>query len=59
MRYVSIVAMALCALAGPALAQFGPPPSPAPAPLLGLIGLPLAGLVLGAVWLVRRRANKS
>jgi hypothetical protein len=27
---------------------------PAPAPLIGMIGLPVAGLVLAAVWLARR-----
>jgi hypothetical protein len=41
-------------VAAPAFAQINIP-SPAPAPLIGLIGLPIAALVLGAVWLVRRR----
>jgi hypothetical protein len=27
---------------------------PAPAPLIGMIGLPVAGLVIAAVWLARR-----
>jgi hypothetical protein len=37
----------------PAFAQLVGPVSGAPAPLIG-IGLPVAGLVVGAVWLVRR-----
>ena len=58
MRYLGIFAIVFCALAGPALAQFSAP-SPAPAPLIGMIGLPIAALVLGAVWLVRRRAGRD
>jgi len=42
----------VAALADPVLAQGRT--LPAPAPLIGMIGLPVAGLVLAAVWLARR-----
>jgi hypothetical protein len=61
MRHLAWLYLSVLVLAAvePSLAQGREIPSPAPAPLLGLIGLPLAGLVLGAVWLVRRRANRN
>lgn len=50
--------LAIAAYVDPALAQGrtlpGPGPSPGPAPLIGMIGLPVAGLVIAAVWLARR-----
>jgi hypothetical protein len=56
------VAFAVCAAVlvlcgvGIAEAAFGGDRLPAPAPLIGL-GLPIAGLVVGAIWLVRRNSK--
>jgi hypothetical protein len=43
-------------LSDPSFAQIGGRLTGAPAPLIG-IGLPVAGLVVGAIWLVRRAKN--
>jgi hypothetical protein len=43
--------VAIASGADPAFAQWT---KPAPAPLIGMIGLPIAGLVIAAVWLARR-----
>jgi hypothetical protein len=43
--------VAVSAGADPAFAQWA---KPAPAPLIGMIGLPIAGLVIAAVWFARR-----
>lgn len=50
--------VAVVAFVEPSFAQRNNPPAAAPAPLIGM-GLPLAGLVLGAVWLVRRRLGRD
>jgi hypothetical protein len=41
------------AVADPSFAQMSLPRG-GPAPLIGMIGLPIAGLVIAAVWLARR-----
>jgi hypothetical protein len=48
--------LAVLALTDPTFAQIGGRLTGAPAPLIG-IGLPVAGLVVGAIWLVRRAKN--
>jgi hypothetical protein len=52
--FANVVAMviAISAFADPSFAQWFDT-KPAPAPLIGMIGLPVAGLVLAAVWLAR------
>ena len=47
-----LVGLIAIAVTDPVFAQFGQV-VPGPAPLIGM-GLPIAGLVLAAVWLVRR-----
>jgi hypothetical protein len=55
--FATCTAVAVLSGIGPAgAAFFGTPVSGAPAPLIG-IGLPVVGLVAGAVWLVRRVKN--
>ena len=52
--FVLVSLIAIIGVVEPSFAQRNNPPSAAPAPLIGMIGLPIAGLVIAAVWLARR-----